>query len=95
MRLMDRELKKVNIFIEVRDARVPVTSENPDLIELLPPGMKRLVVYNKFDLVPDKRALECIKQLHADSKLPFYHLSTKQNLNINKLLAFIDKNANP
>ena len=52
MRELDTHLKKVDIFIEVRDARVPKSSQNHELLALLPPGMKRLVVYNKFDLVP-------------------------------------------
>ena len=95
MRILERELKKVNIFIEVRDARIPRTSENPELLALLPSNMKRLVVYNKIDLVPEKQALDEIKKLHTSNQLPFYHLSTKQNVNINKLLTFIDNNANP
>ena len=52
MRLLDGALKKVDVFVEVRDARLPRSSENPDLIEQIPAQMKRLVVYNKFDLVP-------------------------------------------
>ena len=36
MRVLQDELKKVNLFIEVRDARIPVTSENPQLLEIIP-----------------------------------------------------------
>ena len=36
MRLFEEEFKKVNMFIEVRDARIPNTSYNNELIELLP-----------------------------------------------------------
>ena len=50
MRLLGPELKKVNMFIEVRDARIPKTSENKELLELLPQQMKRIVVFNKIDL---------------------------------------------
>lgn len=89
MRTLDKTLKKTDIFIEVRDARIPRSSENKELIELLPPGMKRLVLYNKVDLVPEKKALEEIRKLHEETKVPFFHLSTKQNVNINKLLGFI------
>jgi ribosome biogenesis GTPase A len=32
MRLLEDELKKVDIFIEVRDARIPRTSRNTELI---------------------------------------------------------------
>ena len=61
----------------MRDARIPKSSENPELLALLPPGMKRLVVYNKVDLVPEKLALEEIKKLHTANKVPYFHLSTK------------------
>ena len=68
MRLLEDELKKVDIFIEVRDARIPKTSRNQELIELLPMNMKRLVVYNKMDLTNEKKALEVIKQIHAEER---------------------------
>jgi len=95
MKILEKEMKKIDIFIEVRDARIPRTSENKELLELIPPKMKRLVVYNKFDLVPEKQAIAQIKKLHEESGLPFYHCSTKQNINISKLVSFIDNNANP
>jgi len=95
MRTMPLEFKKIDVFIEVRDARIPITSQNTDLIELLPERTKRIVVYNKIDLVPDKAALEKIKKLHAETKIPFMHLSTKENININKLKTFIQQKASP
>ena len=45
-------MKTCDVFIEVRDSRIPKTSQNDRLLELLPPKMRRLVVYNKHDLVP-------------------------------------------
>jgi len=36
MRILGDELKKVNLFIEVRDARIPFTSHNPELLGQLP-----------------------------------------------------------
>ena len=60
-------MKKSDVFLEVRDARVPCSSQNSELLLTLPPGMKRLVLYNKFDLVPEKQALEEIRKLHKDS----------------------------
>ena len=95
MKTMDKTLKNTDVFIEVRDARIPRSSENKELIELLPSGMKRLVLYNKIDLVPEKQAIEEIRRLHEETKVPYFHLSTKQNVNINKLLNFIQAKANP
>ena len=50
MRDLTEELKKVNMFIEVRDARVPMSSQNKELVSLLPQQMNRIIVYNKIDL---------------------------------------------
>lgn len=57
--------------------------------------MKRLVVYNKVDLVPERIFMEEVRKLHEETKVPFFHLSTKQNVNVNKLLAFVEAKANP
>ena len=86
LRSLDGEMKTCDVFIEVRDSRIPKTSQNDQLLELIPPKMKRLVVYNKHDLVPQRKAQAMIKELHNDSKVPYMHLSTKENVNINKLL---------
>lgn len=90
MRTLEKTLKKTDIFIEVRDARIPRSSENPELLALLPPKMKRLVVYNKVDLVPERIFMEEVRKLHAETKVPFFHLSTKQNVNVTKLLSFVE-----
>jgi ribosome biogenesis GTPase A len=44
--------------------------------------MKRLVVYNKMDLVPERKTLELIKTLHSNGEIPFIHISTKEGTNI-------------
>ena len=97
MRQLDNHFKKVDVFLEVRDARLPLTSENPDLIEQLPYNMKRLVVYNKFDLVPQRKVNDLLKMHHEsqNSKMPYITLSTKEGMNLGKLITFISKNAQP
>ena len=63
VRNLGDELKKVNMFIEVRDARIPKTSHNPELVALIPPQMKKLVVYNKMDLANNRKSTDMIKSL--------------------------------
>ena len=86
---LEDHFKKIDAFIEVRDARMPKSSVNPDLIAILPPGMKRLIVYNKIDLVPARKTIELLKELHKEDSQPYMTLSTKENVNIAKLLQFI------
>ena len=87
VRNLGDELKKVNMFIEVRDARIPLTSHNPELLELIPHQMKKIVVYNKIDLANNRKSSEMIKNLqHDDSVIDAFVTSTKENININKIV---------
>lgn len=48
-RLLREQIKLIDVILELRDARIPISSGNPDLVELL--GQKqRIVVLNKADL---------------------------------------------
>ena len=47
--LLQENIKLVNIVIEVIDARIPVSSKNPDFDKLFK-DKKRLIVLNKYDL---------------------------------------------
>ena len=48
-RLMQEQLKAVDMVIEVVDARIPLASRNPDF-ETLFAGKTRMIVLNKADL---------------------------------------------
>ena len=48
-RAMEENLKLVDVIVEIRDARLPYASANPD-IQKLGQGKKRLLVLNKADL---------------------------------------------
>ncbi|MCL2169008.1 MAG: ribosome biogenesis GTPase YlqF [Defluviitaleaceae bacterium] len=49
LRMMQENLKLVDILIELLDARIPASSKNPD-IDKLAQNKKRIVVLNKADL---------------------------------------------
>jgi ribosome biogenesis GTPase A len=53
-REIKESLKLVDVVIELLDARIPLSSQNPDILELI--GIKRRVVaLNKFDLADDAK----------------------------------------
>ena len=90
MRNLGDDLKRVNMFIEVRDARIPLTSHNPELMSLIPPQMKKIVVYNKIDLANLRKTTELLKKIETDEKtLASFTMSTKENVNINKLIKLL------
>ena len=49
MRMMQEDIKLIDLVIEVCDARIPVASRNPD-IDKLAGGKSRLILLNKSDL---------------------------------------------
>src|SRR5258708_3253637 len=82
---LEEEIPKVSMLIEVRDARIPYTSHNPELLKMFPTTMKKLVVFNKFDLANEKKSLAIIKKIIERDKLTHtpLHISTKKSMNVN------------
>ena len=48
-RAMQEDLKLINVIIELVDARVPLSSKNPD-IDPMANGKSRIILLNKCDL---------------------------------------------
>lgn len=59
-RMMEENIKLIDLVIELLDARIPVSSKNPD-IDSLAKGKARLVILNKSDLSDDKANSEWIE----------------------------------
>jgi ribosome biogenesis GTPase A len=72
---MRRTISTVSLIIEVRDARVPITSWNPLLEKTLSatnsPDRSRIIVYTKRDLIPNDKAtrgqVKLLSQFHRTS----------------------------
>ena len=54
IRQMKEDIKLIDIVIELVDARIPLSSRNPD-IDSLAANKSRLIILNKCDLADDKR----------------------------------------
>ena len=59
-RMMQENIKLIDLVIELVDARVPLASRNPDIDEL-GRNKSRLILLNKADLAEDRRNEEWIK----------------------------------
>ncbi|MCL2349930.1 MAG: ribosome biogenesis GTPase YlqF [Defluviitaleaceae bacterium] len=75
LRMMQENLSLVDILIELLDARIPISSKNPD-IDGLAKHKKRIVVLNKADLA-DERANNAWKAYYED--LGYAALLTNSN----------------
>lgn len=70
------DLKLIDIVIEILDARIPVSSKNPDMQKIIQ-NKKRIVILNKSDLAEEKETTKWIeyykkndiKAIVADSNL--------------------------
>ena len=53
-RQIEEDLKLVDVVIEIIDARIPVSSQNPDIAQITK-GKKKIIVLNKIDLANEKQ----------------------------------------
>lgn len=52
-RQIKEDLKLIDLVVELLDARIPISSRNPD-IEEITKGKKKIIVLNKSDLAEEK-----------------------------------------
>ena len=68
-RAMEENLKLVDVIVELRDARIPLSSANPDLSKL-GQGKKRLVLLGKQDLADPEITRSWMDYFSAQGLLP-------------------------
>ncbi len=56
-RMMQEDIRLIDVVIELVDARIPMASRNPDIDELAR-GKSRIILFNKSDLADEKRTAE-------------------------------------
>ena len=84
-------LKIVDLVIEVLDARIPLSSKNPDISKLAK-NKKRLTVLNKVDLADEKEVAEW-KEYFIKNDISDYVLaiSAEKGTNLNELKRIVDE----
>ena len=58
-RQITEDLKFIEVVIEIRDARIPISSQNPDMQELIK-NKKQIIILNKSDLADEKETAKWI-----------------------------------
>ncbi len=51
---IEEDLKRVDLIIELLDARIPISSQNPDIAKITK-GKKKIIVLNKCDLADERK----------------------------------------
>lgn len=90
-KIVRENLKLVDVVIELVDARIPVSSRNPDINVIL--GDKpRVLVLNKADLASDNFTGKW-EQFFSNSDLPVATVNSHTGQGINKLLSLVRQQA--
>lgn len=51
LRIMKENVREIDMFIELRDSRVPISSKNIEFDDLIfANNKKKFIIFNKFDL---------------------------------------------
>lgn len=89
--MMKENMPLIDIVLEVVDARIPISSRNPDIVTFSK-NKKRIIVINKADLVEKSEINQWrdyfIRNNDADEVL---ELSAETGFNLRKLYTIIDK----
>ena len=49
-KLLPEQIKKIDLFLELRDSRIPLSSGNPEIPKLLTENIKHIILFNKYDI---------------------------------------------
>ena len=88
-RLIEDDLKLIDIVIEVIDARIPISSRNPDLNEMVK-NKKKIIVLNKSDLADDIQTKKWKEQLTNNDTVAIIVNALNNNKN-NEIINTIEK----
>ncbi len=83
------DLKLVDIVVEVLDARIPMSSQNPDIKEILK-DKKRLIILNKSDLSCEKENQKWINYFQSGG-IPAVLVDSVSGKGINEALKKIEE----
>lgn len=89
--MIQENMKLVDIVLEIVDARIPLSSKNPDIVKFAK-NKKRIILINKSDLV-EKEEIKFWKEYFKKNNMAdeVLEISAETGLNIKQLFSTIDK----
>ena len=85
-RLIEDDLKLIDVVIEVIDARIPISSRNPDLNKMVK-NKKKIIILNKSDLADDTQTKKWKEYLTKKDTIAI----SMNSLNNNRVNEIINK----
>ena len=88
-RIISEDLKIIDLVIEVIDARIPISSRNPDLNEIVK-NKKKIIILNKSDIADEKQTQTWKEKLTKDNVIAISNNSLNNKKN-NEIINTIEK----
>ena len=83
------DLKIIDIVIELLDARIPVSSQNPDIAQIIK-GKKKIIVLNKCDLADEKESKKWVSYFESKN-IPAVLVDSNTGRGIDNVIRKIEK----
>lgn len=80
---IEEDLKLIDVVVEILDARIPISSQNPEIKKIIQ-NKKRIVVLNKCDLADEKENIKWVKYFEK-SGIPAVLCNSNTGDGINKI----------
>lgn len=88
-RQISEDLKLIDIVIEIIDARIPISSQNPDMKEITK-NKKKIIILNKSDLADERETSKWI-QAFKGKKTSAISADSNSGMGMNQVIKEIDK----
>ena len=89
MRMMQEDIKLIDLVIEIIDARIPISSRNPD-IDKLAQNKSRMILMNKSDLA-DKSINEAWKKYFEEKGFVCLLIDSKKSMGFKDIKTAVGK----
>lgn len=86
---IEADLKLVDLVIELLDARIPISSQNPETKKLIA-DKKRIVILNKSDLADEKENIKWVNKFESQN-IPAILCNSNTGEGIQKITSRIEK----
>ena len=83
------DLKLIDVVVEILDARIPISSRNPDIAEYTK-NKKKVIVLNKFDLADEKQNAKWIEYF-KENDIEAVLVNSNSGEGINKAISKIEE----
>ncbi|MBO6232599.1 MAG: ribosome biogenesis GTPase YlqF [Clostridia bacterium] len=88
-REISEDLKLVDVVVELLDARIPISSQNPEIAKITK-GKKKLIVLNKIDLANEKENQNWVKYFEHKN-IPVCLVDSNSGKGIEQVIRQIEK----